>query len=129
VPADDAHKSEAEWDAEIEADFRRTVAATRAAGKRKRGERLVAFPWAFLVDVSRLTEGKAAVLVAAYIYRRVHVCNSRTVTLPGNELAELGIDRRRKSEALAKLAKPKLIKIEKTKAGQSTKVTLKWRPT
>jgi len=44
-----------EWDAEIEAEFQREVAATKAAGRRKKGRRLVAFPLAFLVDVCRLT--------------------------------------------------------------------------
>jgi hypothetical protein len=128
VPADDAHKSEAEWDAEIEADFRRTVAATRAAGKRKRGARLVAFPWAYLVDVCRRTEGRTALIVAMYIYRRTYVCRSRTVTLPAGELAELGINRRNKNKALAMLEAAGLIRIKKAAPGCSVKVTLTWKP-
>jgi len=66
-----------EWDAEIEADFQRTVAATKAAGHHKKGRKLVAFPLAFLVDVCRLTEGRTALVVAELIYRRTHVCRSR----------------------------------------------------
>ena len=54
-----------EWDAEIEAEFQREVAATKAAGRRKKGRRLVAFPLAFLVDVCRLTEGRGAELGAS----------------------------------------------------------------
>jgi hypothetical protein len=49
------------------------------------------------------------------------------VTLPGSELAELGIDRRRKREALVKLEAVGLIRLEKA-VGQSAKVTLTWQP-
>jgi len=117
-----------EWDAEIEADFQRTVAATKAAGHRKKGRKLVAFPLAFLVDVCRLTEGRTALVVAELIYRRTHVCRSRTVTLPISELRELGIDRNRKNEALVKLEAAGLIRIERMAPGQSAKVTLTWKP-
>jgi hypothetical protein len=117
-----------EWDAEIEADFRRAVAAGKKAGQRKRGRKLVAFPLAFLVDVCRRTEGRTALVVAMLIYRRIHVCRSHTVTLPAGELAELGVARNRKAEALATLEVAKLIRIEKTGPGRTVKVTLTWRP-
>jgi hypothetical protein len=117
-----------EWDAEIEEDFRRAVAATKVAGQRKRGRRLVAFPLAFLVDVCRLTEGRTALVVAELIYRRTHVCRSLTVTLPADELAELGIIRQRKNEALATLEAARLIRIKRLSAGRSAKVTLTWKP-
>jgi hypothetical protein len=114
------------WDAEIEADYRRTVAATRADGRRKRGLRHVGFPLAFMADVCRLTEGRATLVVALLVYRRTHVCNSLTVTLPGVELVEMGIVRSQKLRALKKLAAAKLIRIEKA-AGRSAKVTLLWQ--
>jgi hypothetical protein len=117
------------WDAEIEAEFRRAVAATKAAGRKKRGYRLVGFPFAFLVDVCRLTEGRAPLVVAALIYRRTHVCDSRTVTLPSAELAELGIDRKLKRNALVRLEAAGLIRIEKVGPGRSVRVTLLWRKT
>jgi len=117
----------AEWDAEIEADFQRAVAAGKAAGRHKRSRRLVACPWAFLVDVCRLTEGRAALAVAVYVYRRTYVCTSQTVTLPTAELAELGVDRSLKQKALARLEAAGLIRIENTK-GRSAKVTLLWQP-
>jgi hypothetical protein len=88
----------------------------------------VAFPWAFLVDVCRRTEGRTALVVAEYIYRRTHVCRGQTVTLPIGELAELGIDRRRKNKALIKLETAGLILIERTAAGQAARVTLTWQP-
>ena len=117
-----------EWDAEIEAEFQREVAATKAAGRRKKGRRLVAFPLAFLVDVCRLTEGRTTLILAMLIYRRTHVCRSQTVTLPAGELAELGIIRQRKTEALTKLEAAGLIRVERMGRGQSAKVTLTWRP-
>jgi hypothetical protein len=125
VPAD---KTEAEWDAEIEADFQRVIAGVRATGKRKRGWRYIGCPLAFMVDVCRLTEGRTVLVVAQYIYRRTHVCRSQTVTLPTEELKDLGVSRRRKNEALAKLQAVGLIRIEKAPAGQSAKVTLTWKP-
>ena len=80
-----------------------------AAAKRKRRPRYVVrhigAPLSFVSDVCLLTEGRAALVVALCIYRRTRVCGSRTVTLPTAELAELGVDRRRKREALAKLQK------------------------
>jgi len=117
----------AEWDAEIEADFQRVALASKVAGQRKRGRRHVGFPWAFLADVCRLTEGRTALVVAIHIYRRVHVCRSATVTLPAAELAEVGIDRPQKSRALTKLEAAGLIRIEQGRAGQSRRVELLWQ--
>jgi hypothetical protein len=93
----------------------------------KRNQRLVAFPWAFLVAVRRLTAGRTALLVAMYIYRRTHVCGSSTVTLPGTELAELGVDRKSKSRALGQLETAGLIQV-RASAGRTAKVTLLWQP-
>ena len=82
------------------------------AGQRKRGRRHVGFPLEFLIDICRLTEGRTALVVAEVIYRRTYVCRDRTVTLPAAELAELGITRRRKNEALARLQAAGLIRVE-----------------
>ena len=97
-------------------------------GPVKRRHRLVAFPLAFLVDVCQLTEGRTALVVAMLIYRRTHVCRSQTVTLPVDELAELGITRRRKNESLTTLEAAGLIRIERASVGRSAKVTLTWKP-
>ena len=118
----------AEWDAEIEAEFQRTVRATKIAGQRKRGRRHVGFPLEFLIDVCRSTEGRTALVVAAILYRRTHVCRSPTVTLPAAELAEVGITRRRKNEALSRLQAAGLIRVESVPTGCSAKVTLTWQP-
>ena len=71
-----------EWDAEIEAEFQRVTGGVKAAGRRTRNRRHVGFPLAFLVEVCRLTKGRAALVAAVCIYRRFRVSNNRTVTLP-----------------------------------------------
>jgi hypothetical protein len=114
------------WDVEIEADFRRTIAKTKSLAGKRRGRRLVAFPWAYLVDVCRLTEGRTALIVAAFVYRRVHVCNSRTVTLPNAELAEVGVNRSAKHKALLQLAQVGVIRIEPITPGHAGTMTLLW---
>ena len=93
---------------------------------RPRAKRLMGAPLEFVAEVCRLTEGRATLVVALYIYRRIHVCGSRTVTLPSGELAELGIDRRRKGEALTKLQRAGLIKVDNVR-GRTAKVTLIWQ--
>jgi hypothetical protein len=98
---------------------------------RRRPERAsadVGFPWAFLVDVCRLTEGRTALVVAIYIYRRTHVCRSPTMTLAADDLKELGIIRRQKNRALAQLQTTGLIRVENMPTGHSAKVTLTWQP-
>lgn len=98
-----------------------------ASPSAQRGERLVAFPWAYLVDVCRLTEGRAALVTAAFIYRRTHVCKSRTVTLPGTDMAELGVGRELKRKALARLEAAGIIRIESNEPGCTAEVTLLWK--
>ena len=63
-PQPQTERDLAAWDAEIEAEFQRVVAATKAAGRKKRGQRLVGCPFAFLADVCRTTEGRAPLVVA-----------------------------------------------------------------
>ena len=58
---------------------------------RRRAKRLIGAPLEFVSEVCRLTEGRATLVVALYTYRRVQICDNRTVTLPSGELAELGI--------------------------------------
>jgi hypothetical protein len=115
----------AEWDAEIEAEYSRFKQSWSASGRRKRAVRLVGVPWTYLTDICRLTEGRAALVVAIYIYRRTCVCHSLTVTLPSEELAELGVTRRRKSQVLAQLQQVRLIRVE-ILTGQTARVTLTW---
>jgi hypothetical protein len=62
-----------------------------ATPDRPRAKRLMGAPFEFVAEVCRLTAGRATLVVALYIYRRVQICDNRTVTLPSGELAELGI--------------------------------------
>ena len=94
----------------------------------RRAVRYIGAPLSFVRDVCRLTERRATLVVALCIYRRVSICNSRTVTLPNADLAELSIDWRRKREALAKLQHAGLIKVKNT-TGRTARITLKWRET
>jgi hypothetical protein len=93
---------------------------------RPRAKRWMGAPFEFVADVCRLTEGRATLVVALYIYRRAHVCGSRTVTLPSGELTELGVVRQYKQMALSKLQRAGLIKVE-TARGQTARVTLIWQ--
>ena len=116
-----------QWDAEIEADFQRTVAVARATGKAQQGRRYMGAPWAFWVALRAAKLWWVAVALGIYIYRRTKVTRSAMVTLPTAELAELGIDRYAKYRALRQLARAKLIRIERDTSGRATKVTLLWR--
>jgi hypothetical protein len=124
----DKQRDLAEWDAEIEADFQRAVAATKAAGRRKRGQRLLGAPVAYVAEVCRATTGRAAVIVAVLVYRRTCVCNSRTIALLAVELTELCITRSMKRKALVQLEAAGLIRIERETPGRAGKVTLLWKP-
>lgn len=93
---------------------------------RPRAKRLIGAPLEFVADACRLTEGRAALVVALCIYRRISICNTRTVTLPSGELAELGIDRSYKRRALIKLQRAGLIKVENA-WGQTARITLLWQ--
>jgi len=111
----------------IEVETIATEADAKAeAAKAKHRWSHIGCPWGYLADVCRLPEGRAMVVVAIYIYRRTVVCKSRTVTLPGAKLAELGVDRAQKSRALAQLARVSIIRIEDNTAGRTAKVTLLW---
>src|SRR5262245_51600639 len=96
-----------------------------AATMHPRIKRLLGAPFEFVAEVCRLTEGRVVLVVALYIYRRVMVCNSRTVTLPSSELSELGLARQDKQRALARLQQAKLVELVKVK-GRTTQVTLTW---
>ena len=93
---------------------------------RQRAKRLIGAPLEFVADVCRLTTGRATLVVALYTYRRVQICDNRTVTLPSSELAELGIVRQYKQTALIKLQRAGLVKVE-NESGRTARVTLIWQ--
>src|SRR5215475_6474644 len=79
---------------------------------RLRAERFMGAPFEFVADVCRLTTGRTTLVVALCIYRRVQICENRTVTLPTGELAELGIVPQYKQMALIKLRRAGLVEVE-----------------
>jgi hypothetical protein len=103
-------------------------ATTRGKRRPPDATRYIGAPLSFVRDVCRKTDGRTALLVALLIYRRTCVCGSRTVTLPNKELIEVGLNRQRKQEAMARLQSGGLIRV-KAKPGQTAKITLRWRPT
>jgi hypothetical protein len=114
------------WDIdpdELEEILRERATASRRARNR---DKHVGMPLNFMSDVCRLTEGRAALIVALLLYRRTHVNGSRTVTLPTADLIGVGIDRSRKREAPIRLQRAGLIGVRNSK-GQSAAITLKWR--
>ena len=110
---------------EFEGDPLAPVKTARRQPKPK--QRHFGCPLAFAAEVCRRTKGRATLIVAIYVYRRTSVCETQTVTLPAAALAELGIDRRRKREALNQLQAAGLISVERI-TGHSTRVTLTWQP-
>jgi hypothetical protein len=111
-------------DAEIEADFQRAVAATKTAGKARRGQRHMGAPWSFWVALRERGLPWLAVILAVYVYRRARVTGSNTVTLVGAELEELKIDRYQRSRALRRLVAAGVIRMRRIGTGRSLRVTL-----
>lgn len=113
-----------QWDTEIEAEFQRTVAATKKAGRAKRDRRLMGAPWAVWVALREAELPWLTVVLAIYIYRRTRVTNSTTVTLVSAELNELKIDRYKRSRALRQLATAGVIRVNRVGRGRALRVTL-----
>jgi hypothetical protein len=118
----------AEFDAETEEDFLRVVQAAKRPKKRKREGRLIGAPREFLEDVCRLTRGRAPLVVALYVYRQTIVNHTTTVPVPSSDIARLGVDRSLKSKALSSLETAGIVRLQQTRRGRMTEVTLLWRP-
>ena len=56
--------------------------------KRSLSAQYVGCPLKWLQWVARLTKSKQQLLLALYLYRRCHVCHSRTVDVPTGDLAD-----------------------------------------
>jgi len=116
------------WDAETDAEYAKALAATKQAGKRKRARRYIGCPHEYLVDVCRLPHKRTTLVIALLVYRQTKVRRSQTVTLPCPDLVELGVDPRRKREALRNLEAAGIVRLRRLGPGQKTEVTLLWRP-
>ena len=84
----------------------------------------VGCPLEWLQWVARLTKSKQQLLVALYLYRRCHVCHSRTVDVPTRDLAEnWGISRTTKYRVLSHLQQAGVVAV-RSRTGRTIKVTL-----
>ena len=117
-----------EHDAGMEAEYAEAVAATKRPGKQKRARQYIGCPWEFLVDICRLPHKRTTLVIALLVYRQTKVRRSQTVTLSGPDLVELGVDPRRKREALRSLEAAGIVRLRRLGRGQKTEVTLLWRP-
>ena len=92
--------------------------------KRSLSAQYVGCPLEWLLWVSRLTTSKQQLLVALYLYRRCHLCHSRTVDVPTRDLAEnWGIGRTTKYRALSRLEQTGVVEVS-SRTGRTIKVTL-----
>jgi hypothetical protein len=103
------------------------VSFVELEGKR-RGTRYIGCPLEFFQAAVRTTKGQVALVLAQVIYRRCQVCKSRTITLPPDELAALGISRRTGHRALRQLQAIGLIRLHPIASGHKTRITLLWPP-
>jgi hypothetical protein len=112
---------------EMEEFLKGEIVRGKHGQRRRRAGQHIGAPLAFVTEVCLLTEGRAALVMALCVFRRVCVCDSWTVTLPSDELGPLGIDRQRKRVALLKLQGAGLIKVRNS-VGRTARITLLWRP-
>ena len=92
--------------------------------KRSLSAQYVGCPLKWLQWVAPLTKSKQQLLVALYLYRRCHVCHSRTVDVPTRDLAEnWGISRTTKYRVLSHFEQAGVIAV-RSRTGRTIKVTL-----
>lgn len=108
-----------------------TIGHEAPVGRRRtsRAPRHIGSPWEFFLAADRAAKGKVALKLAMVIYRRCKVCESKTVTLPPDELAALGIAHHQTShKALRQLQAARLIRLHPTAPGHKARITLLWPP-
>jgi hypothetical protein len=92
--------------------------------KRSLRAHYVGCPLEWLQWVARLTKSKQQLLLALYLYRRCHVCHSRTVDVPTRDLAEnWGISRTTKYRVLSRFEQAGVVTVS-SRTGRTIKVTL-----
>ena len=104
------------------------LAGERHRHRQRRHPHHIGCPWEFFQAAVRATKGQVALVLAQVIYRRCHVCKSRTITLPPDELAALGITRRTGHRALRQLQAVGLIRLHPIAPGHKAVITLLWPP-
>jgi hypothetical protein len=76
-------------------------------------ERFFGCPIWWLRAVLPVVKSKGELVVAMYLFRLRHVTKNKTVVAPNKWLKEMGIDRRRKYRALARLERAGLVVVER----------------
>lgn len=116
----------AEWDRKIEANFQRAIAATRAAGKRKRktAEPFVKVPLWWIVAAAKQARSPATLVLIELLHASWRA-KSSTFTLSNERLRKVGVSREIKRRVLRDLAhgKGRMIMIEQ-KVGRAPRITL-----
>jgi hypothetical protein len=109
-----------EWDREIEADFQRAVAATRAAGKRKKeGEPFAMVPLRCAEEMAKASKSPAVIICIRLLYLSWRA-KSPTVTLSNRECVH---HRNSKDRVLRNLEAAGLVRVER-RCGHSPRVTI-----
>jgi hypothetical protein len=118
----------AEWDVEIEADFRRFVAADRAAAAAARGrkekERFVKVPLWWIEQAAKLTRSPTTLVLVELLYAKFRT-GSSTFTLSNARLQKLGVSREIKHRVLRALSRTqgRLLVVEQ-EVGKAPRVSL-----
>jgi hypothetical protein len=113
----------AEWDAEIEANFQRAVAATKTNGRRKRTtEPFVKVPLWWIEGAAKATKSPT-ILVLIEILRLRWLTQRSTVTLSNARLRKLGVNRKVKYHVLRDLVRAHFVSVE-WGTGKAPRVTL-----
>ncbi len=90
----------------------------------RKSDRFIGCPVPWLAWVAPLTKSKEQLIVALYLYRRCCICRSNTVTVPTEELEELGIGRWGKYRMLPLLEQAGVLRITETSRQETLKVRL-----
>lgn len=100
-------------------------AAEKPKRKRKGNGRHIGCPIDWLKWVHPLLLSKQQLLLALLLYRRCSLCNSSTITVPGSDLAELGLSRFSKSRWLYRFEQLGILHVEEQpQIGRALQVTL-----
>jgi hypothetical protein len=111
-----------EWDAEIEADFQRTVAATRAAGRKKKTEHFVKVPLWWIETAAKDARSPVTLVLIELLYA-AWKAKSLTFPLPNARLKKLGVSRKTKHQVLRYLERRPVILVKRSH-GKTPVITL-----
>jgi hypothetical protein len=124
----------AEWDREIEVDFRREMRRqSEAARKRRMAMRHIGCPLEYFFKLARARNRTvASILVGMHLYRRHYLTNKKStglhkaVALSSTDLIDLGVSRWTAARALKSLEAAGLVVIQPAKRGRKARVMVSW---